>query len=489
MASIRRESGLSEVIGFILIIALIAAIASLYITYAVPAQGRANEITHMQYIQDEFTGYKISMDSLWVNGRTDVTLGRTIQLGTLGSATQGSSFINLPLFTPYGSGGTMVVNGRTDTISYAFPDVITEGFPGDYAPNVTPIRDLPQHLYVEVMTTDKTQGGGITITPTTGNWVMEINSSKVITGSSVSTPITPIPTFTYTGGNQFDQILNYINTQIVPWSGSVSASSNYTNGLTLTLIKNNNATFSSLILVPDIQNSRYYLIDLLDPAYGLSEDFTTPAELTFVKTPAWNYKYPVSAGYTRQSFISTPHRMGSLEYLSNNNYWIQQNYIYQDGGVFLFQPGEAAGVVKILPSISLTLQTPDILIVQITDLVVNSSTQSLGGTSPVEVTGFIEDQSTDTIDGTVIARGIPNAQEVTIYVNAEDVPAATMWEGAFQQVRAIGVQNNVPWDWSSVTRSGSQCNFTISGPSSTDFDIIVKYTRVNLSTSIQTVAI
>ena len=489
MASIRRESGLSEVIGFILIIALIAAVASLYITYVVPAQGRQNEIAHMQYIQDEFTGYKISMDSLWVNDRQDVTLSRTIQLGTPGSASQGSSFINLPLFTPYGSGGTMVVNGRTDTITYSFPEVITESFPGDYAPDVTPIQSIPQHLYIEVMTTDKTQGGGITITPTSGDWIMVINSSKVITGSSVSTPITPIPTFTYVGGNQFDQILNYINTQIVPWSGSVTTTANYTNGLTLTLIKNNNATFSSLILAPDIQNSKYYLIDLLDGAYGLGEDFTVPAQLNFAKTPNWNYNYPVQAGYTRQSLISTPHQIGSLEYISNNNYWIQQNYIYQDGGVFLFQPQESAGVVKILPSISLTRSPSGVLIVQITDLVINSSTQSLGGTSPVEITGFIEDQSTDTIDGTVIARGIPNAQAVTIYVNAQDVPHAMMWEGTFQQVQAIGTHNNVPMSWSSVSRSGSQCNFTVFGPSSSDFDIMFKYARVNLSTSVQSVAI
>ncbi|HOP66544.1 MAG TPA: hypothetical protein PLG61_02385, partial [Methanoregulaceae archaeon] len=69
MASEWQETALSEVIGFILILAIITAAASLYIVYVVPAQGREAEIRHMEYISSEFTGYKIGIDSLWINDR------------------------------------------------------------------------------------------------------------------------------------------------------------------------------------------------------------------------------------------------------------------------------------------------------------------------------------------------------------------------------------------------------------------------------------
>ena len=56
-----RESGLSEVIGFVLIIGLLVVVASLYLTYGVPAQGRENEILHMNEVKDQFVEYKLSL--------------------------------------------------------------------------------------------------------------------------------------------------------------------------------------------------------------------------------------------------------------------------------------------------------------------------------------------------------------------------------------------------------------------------------------------
>ena len=61
------DDGLSEVIGFILIIAVLVVIASLYVTYVVPAQGREAEIEHMTYIKNQFVDFKIALDSLWIN--------------------------------------------------------------------------------------------------------------------------------------------------------------------------------------------------------------------------------------------------------------------------------------------------------------------------------------------------------------------------------------------------------------------------------------
>jgi hypothetical protein len=78
------ESGLSKVIGFVLIIGLIVVVASLYLSYGVPAQGRDNEIVHMNEIKDQFVGYKLILDSLFNNNKVGTTVSNSFTLGTVG---------------------------------------------------------------------------------------------------------------------------------------------------------------------------------------------------------------------------------------------------------------------------------------------------------------------------------------------------------------------------------------------------------------------
>jgi len=172
MPSRSREDALSEVIGFILILALIAALASLYLTYVVPAQGREGEIKHMATINDQFLGYKTAIDSLWINDQTNVPISRTFTLGTLTGTTQGSFVI--PIFQPYPSSGSMVVNGRGESITIS-ADALVQGFPGSATPNLNPMYYEPDHIYVQVMTTDKSQVGGVVISPVQGNndWLLD----------------------------------------------------------------------------------------------------------------------------------------------------------------------------------------------------------------------------------------------------------------------------------------------------------------------------
>ncbi len=101
-----RDDALSEVVGFVLILALIVVALSLYQVYGVPAAGRENEIAHMNQVKDRFVDYKIALDSLWVNERNGVLLSTAFDLGTRGGATAGSAF-TLPILTPAGSGGTV----------------------------------------------------------------------------------------------------------------------------------------------------------------------------------------------------------------------------------------------------------------------------------------------------------------------------------------------------------------------------------------------
>jgi hypothetical protein len=108
------EQGLSEVIGFVLILGLIVIFITLWMTYVVPAEGRENEIQHMNDVRDWFTQYKITLDSLWINNGDDTLTGMTfsnsLTLGSQGGATQAGGFY-MPLMKPIGStGGLAVVN-------------------------------------------------------------------------------------------------------------------------------------------------------------------------------------------------------------------------------------------------------------------------------------------------------------------------------------------------------------------------------------------
>jgi len=108
MPSRPRDDGLSEVVGFVLILGLIVVALSLYQVYGVPAAGREDEIAHMNAVKDRFVDYKIALDSLWVNNRNGVLLSTAFELGTGSAATGGRAFA-FPILSPAGSGGTVQV--------------------------------------------------------------------------------------------------------------------------------------------------------------------------------------------------------------------------------------------------------------------------------------------------------------------------------------------------------------------------------------------
>ncbi len=63
----RGGDGISEVVGFVIILAVVMAGLSLYLTYAVPALGREGEINVMDGVRTWFVDYKTDVDQLWLN--------------------------------------------------------------------------------------------------------------------------------------------------------------------------------------------------------------------------------------------------------------------------------------------------------------------------------------------------------------------------------------------------------------------------------------
>ncbi len=479
------DDGLSEVIGFILILALIAALASLYITYVVPAQGRELEIRHMAEINDQFLQYKAGVDSLWLNGQENVPISNTFTLGTVTGLTQGGFVV--PIFQPYPSSGTIVVNGRNETID-VIADALVLGFPGNITPNMDQIFREPDHVYIQLMTTNRDQGGWVIIRPDEANprWYIFLNITPIVVSSGTgSQPPGTLPNLTQ---ENVPGISNWINNILIPnWTKLVQGSGTSRPALTMTLVKNGNATFSNLTIIPEIVNNQNYTIDLLDDAYGLRSSLDYPFRIStpLFHTPNIQVYYPVQIGY-----ISTPvkssHPLGSLEFRSGNNYWIQQDYSYQQGGVFLRQPDGM--VTKVIPLVTVTNRA-GLPTVRVVDILIEGS-GNVGGTSPVQVITMMTSRRENTIDGVTLVRGIPNARNVTLVITAQDAVSARVWNQTFSRIRqtAINSEGFTPSLVPAPVQSGNTVQFTVRDPDNR-YSLFLDYTRVNLSVNLQTVAL
>jgi len=486
MPAQRSDEGLSEVIGFILILALIAALASLYITYVVPAQGRELEIKHMAGINDQFLQYKMAVDSLWINDQRNVPISNTFTLGTVTGLTQGGFVI--PIFQPYPSSGTISVNGREDKLT--IEGDFLEDAPGSAISSlVTPVNYEPGHLYIQVMTTDTSKGGGLVLKPDNGNWEIWLNVTNVINpGMESSGTVPPFPTPKDVKSSiSWADLEDWINRNLNNAGGWISQL-NATLGtrvpaITMTMTKNGNATFSDLVVVKNVQNKTWYTIDLLDDAYGLGEDLAIPFTPVINPTGTWiTYHYPGRVGYRASSSINESHRMGSLEFRSGNNYWVQQDYYYQQGGVFLWQPDGM--VTKVVPLISVTNRT-GIPTVRMVDIIINGW-GTVGGTSPLQVVTTLTSIQKNTLGNTKLARGIPNAKNVTFIIDAQDQPTAQMWNQTFRWIQQSAVDEGFDPNWIDIHQNDNIVQFTVH---SNDYSILFDYSRVNLTVYLQPVAL
>lgn len=61
------EGGISEVVGFVFLLAVVVGGMSLYLVYGVPVLGREAEISHMDDVRGWFVDYKTGIDQLWLN--------------------------------------------------------------------------------------------------------------------------------------------------------------------------------------------------------------------------------------------------------------------------------------------------------------------------------------------------------------------------------------------------------------------------------------
>jgi hypothetical protein len=468
MSPVKNDRALSEIIGFILILTAIIVAVSLYLTYAVPAQGRENEILHMNEIHDQFVVYKIGIDALWTNSQVGNAMSTTFNLGTTAAATQGGSFI-IPVINPVPSGGTLALNQRQETLTVQSRSLMADNVTlvtnktplfGSFPINATP-RQLNVNIY-EPNPSDYSSGKrSVLVRPQGLNWSVNVTVN----------PRTTYYNYTTTGPFQYHDAYMYTGTDI-----------------TIDVTKGGVTTLQDFTVHQNI-NSSWYSVNLLDDAYGLKNYIQYPiTAVTFNQYDSrWLSPFPtisaygsVNISYEQEQVSRHNITLGALEYHSGNNYWISQTYFYQNGGIFLEQ--EDGTSVKLPPTITFSFDNRTaVATVKVVELPFQQTdTGNIGGNSPVQVRTRVT-----TIRNLSYSQAYNNTKYVNLTVSSGDSRALQAWQRALDS--AANTTGGVPDTYYSTGASATQAWLYLNGidPTGTQFDIHLEGLRANLSASVQ----
>ncbi|MFH0966850.1 MAG: hypothetical protein V1862_04115 [Methanobacteriota archaeon] len=335
MVGYTREQGLSEVIGFLMIVALLAILFSMYLVYVVPIQGRDAEIAHMDLVKEQMTGVKMDIDSLIVNKKLNYPIQRTIPLGTSPGSASGA-FSLIPMQTYTGSSGTLTVN----TNPGGNLEIYIRG---------TGVRSNPQN---QINNADFS----VPAIPIVGSTsFITINPQSFILSYNISSQANLSPNITISSNNWSvtAQVVPRYEKEFVNWSpGSPS-------DLTITIRKDANLTMDNLTIAGDVSNTHNpYPINLYDWGYGLADSLQRTYNFTClvngVQTiPRYSVGQTVYIPLTNERVVpgtffnstvpevayglAVSHNLSTFEYESQNRYWVNQKYQYQWGGMFINQ--------------------------------------------------------------------------------------------------------------------------------------------------------
>jgi hypothetical protein len=514
MISARNEHALSEVIGFILIIVIIITAFSLYLTYAVPAQGRENEIKHMDEIKDELVGYKIGVDSLWTNRQTESLMSTTIKMGTAGATTQGSNGF-LPIIQPVGSSGTVAINQRTTSPEWLNISSYSYITNQSSKTNDTPLRittslqsktytDPPNNLVVNISVMKNLQvtNCSVNLSGTDQNgisWQARINVTPrktfYQTYIAILVGAATCPAAYYQNGTPI-----WINNGgganrlcLVPMNQY-----NYTGtDLTLTLYKNKTQSLSDVIVYDYITANSFYEIDLLDPVFGLSSNIQKTPTISFMESDsATDLTVDLIAKYAYQFQPKYAFNisLGALEYRADNNYWIPQTYYYQMGGIFLSQSDGVS--TKVPPSITFKYNPSGSIRINILGISIGpENSGSIGGTSPIQIGTKVRSDS----GNLPYAPITNNTMNVTINFTSptNDANTILMWKQYFQDAanRTGGIPDNNQFYQVGTTSNSAYIVVkgvydpgTTPGATANTPDINLNVQAVNLSARIQSMS-
>ncbi len=458
MINNHNEAALSEVIGFVLILALITVAFSLYLVYGVPAQGRENEIIHMGVVKDQFVDYKVALDSLFTNNMVGTSISNIFSLGTSGGYTQGSNSV-FPIMSPANSGGIFSINRRTlgnETLTIKSQSYVTgtgTTTSVDMSTTAKRINFTPSHVYVNISIPSSVPiniTGSYGLTVNTTKWIATVNLTPQSTYyivykplySTNPCPLTPNGTgilarLVLPGGGPGAEQTGCL----LPLNQSRYAGTD----LTVSITKGNILTMQNYVVDKNVSSGGKYTLDLMDSTYGLNT-VTLPGDSIRLAegkklgstsgTGNFTYNFVLMDNYA-----ISPIPLGAIEYRADNNYWIPQTYYYQMGGVFLNQPGENT-TYKLPPEISFSKSTEGtdiITTVNINALVISNPEGGsiIGGNSPVKLKTSLMSKS-----ALPYAVGTANTKWIRIAINTSDDQARQMWTNYFNYTaRAAYIPN------------------------------------------------
>jgi len=469
MINNHSETALSEVIGFVLILGLVTVALSLYLTYGVPAQGRENEILHMDVVKDQFFVYKIGLDSLFTNNLVGTTLSNTFSLGTGGGYTQGSNSI-IPIMSPVSSGGLFLIcpSTRSETLTITSQSYIINSTERTSVALPAKVNYTPNHVYVNIsgiapddLSSDRSFG----VRVNTSTWIATVNLTPQVTFYQY---YIPVESSNCLGLNNNGTPISINNTCLVPMFQY-----HYTGtDLTLSIIKVNISTMQNFPVYTNVKSGVNYTVDLMDSAYGLNA-VTIPGDFINIERPPSktmgliNGTGTITYDFAEENYNKSI-TLGAIEYRSENYYWIFQTYYYQMGGVFLSQ-SDGNTTYKLPPEITFSYNSSShISTVNISALAISNPIGGniVGGNSPVQI-------KTTLVSNTALpyAVGTANTRWIRIGVNTSDDQARVMWKNYFNSTaRAAGLPNT----FTGNTTTESYIFINGSYPSDTeDFDINV----------------
>lgn len=467
-----REWGLSEIVGFILILAAIVIAVALFATFGIPAQGREGEIAHMNEVRDRFVEFKINIDSLWSNRQCGTAIGTSFSLGTGGGATTGS-FSIIPILAPVRSGATLALNQRAEYITVAQDSLLIvdsaanswneTGFISSASATPITFNTTPKYFFINISSPDLLQRRGVHIYPTSGSaWEAWVN-------------VTPVYSWSHRfvvsngSGDQKFQIYGFWEVNEAIWNHTDITVSTWNQG---TQLMQDFIVYKNIAPPPAT-----YIVDLMNPSYGISEKLAAtqyPESLRALKSDGivnasflTNYSY-----WPTQTYQSW--NMGSLEYRAQNEYWIPQTYYYQMGGVFLEQ--NEGNTVKLPPAITFSLPN-GIPVVKINQILLSGS-GVIQASGPVQVTSSVA-----SITEIPMAAG-NNTRFVNISVRTQSENASQMW---LQALQTAAVKAGFPTRFYTSNAAGVESFMNITADPGI-YGVRLSLTRVTVNTAIQSAA-
>lgn len=98
----KKDKGVSEVISFVLILAMLIIAFSLWALYAVPAGGEQMEEVHNVNIQLQFSDLKMGIENVWLSNSTGVIRESVLMLGP-DISENGLEILSFPLIRASGT--------------------------------------------------------------------------------------------------------------------------------------------------------------------------------------------------------------------------------------------------------------------------------------------------------------------------------------------------------------------------------------------------